>query len=85
MTNLTTVRAAEHQVLDEEIKEQELDSRAAPDVSSLETDGLDVELSDFRLIILGAAFLALWATDVRSSSPLKAILSRRQQVYFRLL
>lgn len=67
MIDSKTVQAAEPspQVLNEEIKEKEINSRASPAVPDLESEVLQVELSDFRLIILGAAFLALWATNVR--------------------
>jgi len=61
MTDPKMVQAAESspRVLDEEIKEKEIDSRASPAVPDLESEVLQVELSDFRLIVLGAAFLAL--------------------------
>jgi len=67
MTDPKMVQAVEPspQVLDEEIKEKEIDYRASPAVPDLESEALQVELSDLRLIVLGAAFLALWATNVR--------------------
>jgi hypothetical protein len=66
MNEIKPVLAAEPQDPVDGVNEKELDSKAYPDVANLETETQmpEVELSNLWLIVLGAAFLALWATNV---------------------
>jgi hypothetical protein len=89
MSELKVVQAEDLQSPLDAINEKELDSKTYPDVPNLETETPmpEVELSNLWLIVLGAAFLALWATNVRSTC-LRVLVrtdKNRLLVYFRLL
>jgi hypothetical protein len=66
MNEIKTVQSAEPQTPDNAVDKKELDSKTYPDLPNLETETQmpDVELSNLWMIVLGAAFLALWATNV---------------------